>query len=109
MHADLELLKAGRSVKRRQARQRILRVVGKFATAGVVLGIGSLLIYWLAIRPKRGPDFVWSKIEQANQEYQAGMRALHARGDSFEAIKHFQAATEHDPPFAEAYARLAGA
>ncbi len=115
MRADLELLQAGRSVKRRHIWQHTLALAKKLALAGAGLLVMSVVVYWLSIRqlrslnmdPARPPAFVWSTNQEANEEYHSGNVSLHSGPGGFEAIKHFEQAIAKDPFFAEAYARLA--
>jgi serine/threonine protein kinase/Tfp pilus assembly protein PilF len=117
MHADLELLRAGYSVKRRQTRQRNWRQAKKGAlTVGAVAAVLAIA-YWRSgwFAPPSGferpgqSDFSWSTNAEASEEFRNGMRFLQDAGGSREAIRHLQRATELDPNFADAYAYLAHA
>jgi len=109
MRADLELLRAGRSVKRRQAWQRILNHAMKFVLVGGALSAVSAIIYSFVIWSPRPPALEWSKNEEANEAYRNGIRLFHENGaDSFDqAAKYFERAVALDPGFARANARLA--
>jgi tetratricopeptide (TPR) repeat protein len=114
MRADLELLHAGRSVKRRQAWQRAWRHAKKLALAGTGLALVASIAYFRHTRPSsaessRPPDFLWSTNEAANEELLKGVRSLQADGNNSQAIQYFQSAIQKDQNFAEAYARLAWA
>ncbi len=92
MRADLELLRAGRSVKRRQAWQRILNHAMKFVLVGGALSAVSAIIYSFVIWSPRPPALEWSKNEEANEAYRNGIRLFHENGaDSFDqAAKYFE-------------------
>jgi len=107
MRADLELLHAGRPVKRRQVWQQTKRTVTKVAVGCAVVAVLSAAVYSLAPKRSGPPEFIRSKSEEANREYREGMVALHARDDKLAAIGHFERAIAIDPNFAEAYARMA--
>lgn len=117
MRADFELLPAGRSVKRRQAWNRILHHAKKLTLAASVVALVSAIIYGLAVRwshpsgfAQSGQlEFKWSTNEDANEEFRKGMRALHTGGSNAQAIQYFERSTALDPKFADAYAVLARA
>ena len=109
MRADLELLQRGKSVRQQQVRRRAWDHAKNIALALGGLAVVSAIVYWLAVGRSGPPDFVYSQIPEAQEEYDTGVRLL-LRGESSEqAIKHLERAIELDPDFAEAYARLAGA
>ncbi|MBI3414440.1 MAG: protein kinase [Verrucomicrobia bacterium] len=109
LHADLELLNAGRSVKQRRAWQRTKHLATKLAAALAGLAVVSAIVYSLTFRAPRSSDFKRSPVVEANVEYVRGYDELHLNLNAAEAIKHFEKATEWDPMFADAYAQLADA
>src|SRR6266516_4256860 len=109
MRADLELLQAGRSVKRREIWRRGLKHGRKAILATAALGVLLAIIYSLPIWNPSPPGIGWSKNQEANEAYFKGIRAFHSNsGDGFvEAANHFQRAIELDQTFARAYGHLA--
>jgi serine/threonine protein kinase len=109
MRSDLEALLAGRSIQRLHAWQRTLKHAKRFGLAASALTIVALIGLYFQPRGTRAPDFKWSPNPEARDEFRKGMRFMHSAGSSFEAIPHFQKATDLDPKFADAYAYLARA
>jgi tetratricopeptide (TPR) repeat protein len=117
MLRELDLVRCGKSVQRSRAWQRAgeyaKRTVFVIAAVAAVLVIGSFLLGGFAHPSGSGRsgqlEFTWSKNEEANEEFRKGRDSLYAGGESFEAIQHFQRATELDSKFADAYAYLARA
>ena len=109
MCADLELLHAGRSVKRRQTWQRCVSYVNKLALGAAALAAVAVIIYSFVVWSPRPPALEWSKNEEANEAYRNGIRVFHENAaDSFDqAAKYFELAVALDSGFARANARLA--
>jgi|GEM_PF-1040984 len=118
MLAELELLQRGQSVKGRrvwQHRIRSLRRIGLAAMALFLAGTGAIFL-WQRIEP-RGPSLplpanedgtAGTRIAKAAEAYRLGLPGLR-RGTSEgyrQALVNFSAATEADPAFVAAYARL---
>ncbi|MBI4326950.1 MAG: hypothetical protein HY674_17050, partial [Chloroflexi bacterium] len=109
IRADLELLRAGRSVKRQQAWAQTSHVAKKVGLAIGTVAILCASAFWLAVREARPRSLEWSKNEEANEAYRNGISLFHlAASNSFvEAAKLFELAVQKDPNFARANARLA--
>jgi tetratricopeptide (TPR) repeat protein len=109
MRVDLEVLRAGRSVKRRQTWRRTQTLATKLLLAVSTLGLLTTLVYPLLPRSPRLSAIRKSRIVEANEEYKRGINELHLNLNAAEAIKHFKRAVELDPGFANAHAQLADA
>ena len=115
LRADLAFLHAGGSVNRRYARKQLVMFAWRAGLLVATLALCAIgYQVWTqrfapGMKEPQPPEFTWSTNETANEEFRNGMVILHAGSGAFNAIPHFQRATELDPNFADAYALLARA
>jgi tetratricopeptide (TPR) repeat protein len=108
MLAELQFLDAGRSIRRQHLwRMTIKRV----ATTALLIALASALVAIIDSSRRsrlRLHSITLSSNAEAREAYTRGMILFDSGSGKFdEAAKHFQHATEVDPKFAPAYARLA--
>jgi serine/threonine protein kinase len=111
MRDELALLESGKSVKRARAREQRRSYVRNAAVGIGVLALVAAVGLTSAVWRSRPPSVEWSKNESANEAYRKGLRAFlfntGSPSGTSEAVKYFETATQKDPKFAEAYAKLA--
>jgi serine/threonine protein kinase len=109
MHANLEVLQSGGSVKSLKFQKKLKR---RMIEAMAVCGILAALMAILYSAPWHAPGsggIKKSAIPEANAEHTLGVDELHLNLNAVQAIKHLEKAIRLDPTFADAYAQLADA
>jgi serine/threonine protein kinase len=109
MLAEFHALQSGKSIKRQRFRERSWGTARRVAVATIGLTVVLVSIYTATTRTPQPGGNSFSKISEANEEYQMGIRAYHQNTAELtaQAVTNFHRAVELDPEFAPAWAHLA--